>query len=208
MKRFLALVFLGVTAAAQAAMIEVPSRIRPGLRLGTSVSTESTSQSSNYYNTYGASGIVGFVTGAFVELPLAARVSLIPELDFIMKGAKFNPYGANAYTDRLNYLELPVLVKLHWDWTSITVFTKFGPEVGILLSANSTDAISGTSSSASGRYRSWDFGGAVGGGCVLPMGEHLAVEFEARMGVSILDVDTTATTSRNFDVQLTAGLLF
>jgi hypothetical protein len=153
-------------------------------------------------------GLAGFIGGGFAEFPLSARISLMPELDFVMKGGKFTA-GLPADTSvRLNYLELPLLVKAHWDWPKVRVFANGGPALALLLSANGTDDSTGSSSDEKSAYNSVDLGIALGGGVALPISESMDVFFDGRSTFGILDVDASNFSSHNVAFEFAAGLEF
>jgi len=79
---------------------------KKGIKTGLNIAT----LTGNYAE--GSNPRIGFVYGCFVKYELNNRFSLQPEVLFTMKGAKFEYSGIKA-TNELNYIEIPVLVKLH-----------------------------------------------------------------------------------------------
>ncbi|MEP6472981.1 MAG: porin family protein, partial [Gemmatimonadota bacterium] len=75
----------------------------------------------------------GFVAGGFVDIPLGERLGFEPELLYVQKGARTDINGGLQSTLKLDYLELPLLLKLLLPTASSTrVGPNFfaGPAIG------------------------------------------------------------------------------
>lgn len=57
-------------------------------------------------------GRVGLAVGAFGSFPLSNAVAFQPEVIFIQKGADFTPTGTTGAAVRLDYVQIPVLLRL------------------------------------------------------------------------------------------------
>jgi hypothetical protein len=116
---------------------------------------------------------VGLLAGGYVEIPLSRRFALEADLLYSQKGGNYTVGGAGQYTQRLNYLSLPVLFEYH-------VTSKFsleaGPEVGLLLS-DKIHSNEGTFDPHS--YRSVDKGLAFGAVYRLPAGFAVGLRYVA-----------------------------
>ncbi len=78
-------------------------------------------------DTYGGYNKAGLMAGVFVNRPISEKIELELGLSYIQKGARKNANPAkgdyNSYLLRLNYVEIPVIVKY--------TYKKFKPEIGI-----------------------------------------------------------------------------
>ncbi|TXK36672.1 PorT family protein [Pontibacter qinzhouensis] len=122
--------------------------------------------------------------GLIAAYDFAAPITLHSELLYIKKGLTYSTYDVNPteyYSGdlRLNYLELPLLVK----YRAGGLFAEAGPYLGYLLSLNS-DVSRYNSSSAGGatpqvigpqnfnrnQFQAFDYGYAIGGGLAFENG--------------------------------------
>jgi len=76
---------------------------------------------------------VSFHFGGFVEIPLWNKFSLQPELLYSGQGFKETYSSTHMHTVRLNYLNLPILIK-YYVWNGLSIET--GPQMGMLISSN------------------------------------------------------------------------
>ena len=114
---------------------------------------------------------VGATAGLMADAALSEKLSLHPELLFSQKGQRFEGSGPGGFTStdlfRLNYLDLPVLLRLKFG----SFFAEAGPQAGYLLSANSSHTQSplpySTSSSTTEGLRRLDVGYVLGAGYQL-----------------------------------------
>jgi len=149
-----------------------------------------------------ASGVgseTGVVAGLVAQYPLMDYLAIQPELNFIQKGA-----GSSAETIKLNYLELPVLLKGQYNLGGVKPFVEAGPKIGLLLSASDTTGLITKSD-----FNSIDFGFDFGLGVSVPVAENVDVYVEGRYAVGVTNINATAgasTTNNGFQVQV--GLLF
>jgi hypothetical protein len=76
---------------------------------------------------------VGFHAGVYLQIPLSAKFSLIPELQYTKRGFKYDENGLQPTTSmNLNYLELPVLLSYSpIEWLGIDL----GPNAAYIVSA-------------------------------------------------------------------------
>jgi len=74
---------------------------------------------------------IGFHGGIFLEIPVANKVDIQPELMYSMQGA-----GGDGGTDKFDYINLPIIVKIYVNQArsfSIDV----GPQAGYMISGKS-----------------------------------------------------------------------
>jgi opacity protein-like surface antigen len=111
----------------------------------------------------------GFVGGLFVIWPANTRAALQIEALYSQKGAKMEEGGGSGEVE-LDYLEVPVLVRLSSDRSMPTSFNVFaGPSVGFRLRARAKSEFDGESEDEdiSDDIERLDFGLAVGAGLEL-----------------------------------------
>lgn len=84
-------------------------------------------------DTYSGFDKAGVFAGGFVSWDFTKRSALQLELTYFQKGSRKNPDPENndyeSYLFRTNYLELPVLYQLKFDW----FYLEAGPSVGVLF---------------------------------------------------------------------------
>jgi hypothetical protein len=118
----------------------------------------------------GFSGTTQFAAGVFAEisfplLPLAIQ----PEVLYSVKGAAA---GATpllpAYTDKLSYIDIPILVKYYLPTPVIKPFIFIGPSLGFLVSAKAVPA-AGNEVDIKDQVTSTNFGAVIGAGVKIPL---------------------------------------
>ena len=92
---------------------------------------------SNYYYTHGGNlktelGISGSM-GLEIGLSDKNRVFIQSEINFTQKGYVLDNADNYKKTYKLNYLELPVLLKFRINWCSFGIFINGGPAFGYML---------------------------------------------------------------------------
>jgi len=120
--------FLSANAIAQDQKVKLG--IKAGLNLATLTLDESELDSSSK---------AGFTAGAMVEIPMAKKFSLQPEILYSQQGTKTSFSDSDVTnsnyesTIKLNYLNIPVMLK-YYVIEGLSV--QAGPQIGILLKAN------------------------------------------------------------------------
>lgn len=149
----------------------------------------------------------GFAGGAFLQYQFSSMFAIQPELTYSMKGAteKGNfdfegfQYDYDA-TYKLNYLEIPVLLKLiiptQGAGVRPTIFA--GPSVAFKMSSKQSVEINGQSVEDDlENIKSTDFGLVFGGGLGFPLGKgELGFDIRYILGLSTID-----DSSDNYDVK-------
>jgi outer membrane protein OmpA-like peptidoglycan-associated protein len=108
---------------------------------------------------------VGFVGGAYLNFPVSSAVSIQPELLYSQMGSKlkidtFSSGSSLTYTQKLNYLSIPVLINFNVG-KSFALF--FGPQVDFLMAAKTKDNSSNsTSVDNKSSFQKTDFAGTAG----------------------------------------------
>lgn len=112
-----------------------------------------------------SSGRTCMMVGGFAEIGVSRTFSIRPGARFIMKGIS-NTNNGVTLTDKLSYLEFPVLMKVTFPLTEVKPYILAGPTLGIQLSA-STEFNNGQQSQTfdiSSAYETIDFGLFFGSG--------------------------------------------
>ncbi len=127
----------------------------------------------------------GFAGGAFADFTLSKSFVLSPQVLYVMKGVKYESGGVSA-TEKLDYLEVPVLIKWAPEMQGKMQATIFaGPHLGFLMTAKEEDV------DTKDLFKSTDFGITFGAGLGTKMtsGE-LFFDVRLDLGMSkIVDMD-------------------
>ena len=126
--------------------------------------------------------IPGLAAGFFFEFSGNSLLGLRPELLFRQKGFQYTfPDLDSLYAERFNYLDLPVVLRLHLGPRNLRLYAEGGASLGYLLNGVRTftqegreieeDIDTGDDYDASGRREvSIDFGGVLGAGLEAKIG--------------------------------------
>ena len=160
----------------------------------------------------------GTVFGLSLKLPMSDRVALQPEVLFINKGSKLEFDNAGNSDIRLDYLEIPLLLRFDRSLSSaLTPHFYLGPSLSYNVGCNVEVSTSPGASSDCKRDvffepNDVDWGAVIGAGLDLNLGG-LGVTGGARYGVGMANVskdDGPALEQRvrNGTLTVYAGLLF
>ncbi len=127
--------------------------------------------------------LVSFNLGVYARLPLVDRLSIQPELMYSGQGSKYNNPD---YTRRLNYLNIPILLK-YAAGNGFSIET--GPQLGFLLAAH--DKADGNSFTRKAYFNTADFAWAVGVAYRIP---ETKVGIDARYNFGIANVENRSQT--------------
>lgn len=146
--------------------------------------------------------VASFNLGGFVDYKLADNIALKAELFYSGEGAQSKTMGNPiVYTDKINYLNLPVLFQL---MSAKGLFIETGPQIGFLLSASSSESdISGSTdikSDVNSTKFSWCFG--IGKQPVNGLG------FSIRYAADLSNLDKDASNGTVKTSVFSIGLLF
>ena len=153
----------------------------------------------------------GVIVGGIVDINLSPTIAISPALRFNMKGFKTTVNGV-TFTDKLNYIEIPALLKVKFPLTEVKPYLIGGPVVGFQISANEEQS-NGTNSQtvdASSAYESIDFGLLFGGGIDFKVGAKtiLFIQPAYYLGLSNIWKQSTTVTVKNNGFQITGGVKF
>jgi hypothetical protein len=163
----------------------------------------------------------GTIFGGTLQIPVGSVIAIQPEFLFLNKGTKFREPGTNSSgrtsNVRLDYLELPVLLRVDFSRETIGPHIYAGPSVGFNVGCK-IGVESGTPLPTSDcnedniKPKKLDYGFTVGGGVDFNLGG-LALTGGARYGIGLADIvddDSDEFKSRvnNGVLSLYVGLLF
>jgi hypothetical protein len=152
---------------------------------------------------------VGALFGGFVTVPFWNRLSVQPELQFVMKGVKLNEAGGGTLTASLRYLEFPVLLRYAVPVGEHTGYVLFGPTFGVKASTSAhLDSPSQTADvNIDSAIRTFDGGLAFAGGV-----DYQRYFFELRYTQGLNDVAAEvfphADSVKNRNIAISAGIRF
>ncbi|ELR73842.1 hypothetical protein C900_00006 [Fulvivirga imtechensis AK7] len=212
MKKVLLSIF-AVIAFAATSNAQVNFGVKAGLNLADLASSE---------DEFEADSKIGLHLGGYVELSLSDKFALQPELVYSAQGAKSEFSGeedlgggiigtySEEYNLKLNYLNVPVLFKFK---PSESFYIGAGPQLGLLLSANSeydyTVTASGISVSDSGEedvkdeMKGMDLSFAIGAGLELESGLNFGLRYN--YGLSDVYDKNEGDAVRNSVLQFSVG---
>ncbi|MEP6835567.1 MAG: porin family protein [Gemmatimonas sp.] len=160
----------------------------------------------------------GTIFGGSVQLPLGSAITLQPEFLFLNKGTKFNKGGPSGESNvRLDYLELPLLLRYDFSRGTIGPHIYAGPSVGFnvgcKIDANGNNSLPSTDCTDDNfKPKKLDYGLTVGTGVDFNLGS-LAATGGLRYGIGLADIrndnsDEFKSRVNNGVLSLYVGLLF
>jgi hypothetical protein len=137
---------------------------------------------------------LGFIGGVSFDFKVHEMFSLQPELLYSMKGCKLTA-GDDEAVWKFNYIEIPVLVKLHIPAGEAVDPSFFvGPAVGMNLSADFeiTEDSETESIDISDNVKDVEFSVVVGAGLDITVGERGAFIIDLRFDYGLTTLDDTS----------------
>lgn len=148
---------------------------------------------------------MGFAVGGYLNHAFTPQFSFQPEAYYALKGAKYEE-GSDAITMKLNYLSIPLLLKMQTNPDSGLFFVA-GPEIAFTLSAKSKIEVGGESLDVDIKddVKGMDYGLVVGAGINLTK---MSIEARYSMGLTTIDdtADETDVKNSGFTVLFGIGL--
>ncbi|MGI4742325.1 MAG: porin family protein [Janthinobacterium lividum] len=186
----------GISGAAHA------QSIKYGVKAGASLTSLTGSDSDGTKNKFGFNG------GVLANFGINDMFSIQPEVLYSNKGYKFDG-GQNGLRLALNYIDVPVLVKIATGSTGL--FFELGPQVGFRLAADVKD--DDNSASIKDYTKGVDFGYAGGLGYQIESGPMIGLRYNGgftKIGKdgSISGIPVTAANAKNSAFQLYIGYMF
>jgi hypothetical protein len=170
--------------------------------------------------------LVGFTGGLGLNFALTEDefLSLQPELNYVQKGFAAESNGTTDYNlkYKLNYVELPVLLKIGFGTDVVRGYVNLGPSISYLLSGNVkgegdfAEVVSGdidekieftdseTADPTKLHAQRLEFGANFGGGIGVALGGRSLLFLDARYVAGLTDFNKDSK-SKNQPIYLTAG---
>jgi hypothetical protein len=150
----------------------------------------------------------GFMVGGLVVIPVAHNVALQPEILFATKGADFPTTQAVSGGMKLQYVEVPVVLRLDVPASGgVKPFAYAGPAFslktscafegraqGVSASINCDDVFGQVGEPGALTFRTADVGGLIGGGLAFDVGGRV-VTVGARYELGFVNVMSAGTTT-------------
>lgn len=175
-KKLALILFAGISFAT--ANAQGQGQFQIGVKGGLNLSTVSIS---NGFDGYSYSILPNFNIGAYFKFPLPVRDLYIqPEIVYSGQGYKGNDGSTGTYSEHVNYLNIPVLVKYAH---RTGLFVETGPQLGFKLNAKDVEA--GVSDDVSAAYNSADLSWVFGIGFKIPMSP---VSVDIRYNTGLLNI--------------------
>jgi hypothetical protein len=153
----------------------------------------------------------GLIIGGVMDIGISPTIAVTGGLRYVMKGFQVTNQGV-TFTDKLNYLEVPVLLKVKFPLTEVKPYLIGGPTLGIRVSASEEQSNGQQTADvdASSAYESIDFGLLFGGGLDFAIAAKTGLFIQAGYGFGLSNIwkQTTNATVKNYGIQITGGVKF
>jgi hypothetical protein len=155
---------------------------------------------------------VGMAGGAFLTYNITEIFAVQPEVLFMMKGAKGKAEDGTDGKWSVNYIEIPVLLKVNLPTEGkMDPFLAVGPGIGILMSSKQSD---GESVDVKDYTKSTNFGIIAGAGVAYQM-EKATLSLEARYEIGLATIaknaagdDSAVDSIKTSDISILVGYGF
>lgn len=166
---------------------------------------------------------LGLILGGAVDYEFKDNLSFQGELLFIQKGSKFSESEDDFSFDsktRLNYLEIPLLVKAKFGEDDLKFYGNAGISLSFALGGSTETTMTGEDfdgdkvtetenekikfGNGEDQMKGMDFGLQIGGGVVIS--EKIVVDLRYGIGLSNLYNDSGDYTEKNRAFQITVGM--
>ena len=151
---------------------------------------------------------LGFLVGGVANFAVNDMFSVQPEVLFSQKGAQSDA-GDETAKFNLNYVDVPVMVKVSTGDNGSGLFFELGPQFGFLVSSKAT---LGDESEDIEGLNKFDFGYAAGLGYQLEGGLNFGLRYNGGITNVYKEVDVLGTAvqakARNSAFQLSVGYMF
>ena len=162
----------------------------------------------------GADSKIGLVIGGIAEIGLSELISLQPELNFVQKGYQLDIdfFGSKIESKaNINYLDVPVNVKVGFDAGGAKIYFLAGPGFGYALNGSIEFCESGNCESEDlefdndDGFNRFEISGNLGAG--VQFGQ-IFVDLRYVLGISNLNEDDVDGNASNRGFQISAGYMF
>ncbi len=199
-------IILGIIIAASSFTAYSQSKLSLGFEAGLNIANTNETPSSSFGSK------TGFIIGAVLDAPITPTFSIAPGLRFITKGNSYS--GANGTaSNTASVIEIDGLLKVKFPLTEVKPYVFAGPSLGFILSASYTETPTGGTSSTTDRssnFETIDFGLMFGGGLDFKLTPTMDLfgQFGYSLGLSNIQKNNPAVTTKTTGIQMTAGLRF
>lgn len=153
----------------------------------------------------------GLIVGGVLDIGISRTIGVTTGLRYVMKGFQVTNQGV-TFTDKLNYLEVPALLKVKFPLTEVKPYLVGGPVLGIRVSATEEQSNGQQTADvdASSAFESIDFGLLFGGGLDFNVATKTDLFIQAGYGFGLSNIwkQTTTVTVKNYGIQFTGGVKF
>jgi hypothetical protein len=170
------------------------------------------------------SGRTGFAIGAVAELGVGGPIFIALEPMFVQKGSVISggPVVVNTgtqivqidnlkVTQKVGFLELPLLLKAKLIKSNIHPYGFVGPAIGITLSSTTTTEATGFTTQdqdTKSEVSSTDFSIVVGAGAEFELNKHVKLTFDGRYALGLSDVAKEPAGAQGDQKVKTRGIQF
>jgi hypothetical protein len=188
MKKILFTVFLAVVILSSAAFAQFSIGPRFGINMA------SISDDPDYQSGVDQSNHLGLLFGAAAEIRISSPIYAEIQLLYIQKGEELageDQLGRQAEQIlTANYLEIPILIKAKFHTGAVSPYVFLGPNIGLLLSANSEFTVQGQTEDTDikDNLTSIDFALDFGAGLGIPVSPSVSLVFDARYSLGLSDI--------------------
>ncbi len=153
----------------------------------------------------------GFIIGGLVDINIGQTIGVTGGVRFIMKGWS-STQGTLVSKIKLNYFEIPILLKARFPLTEVKPYVLAGPTLAFNLAATSdqTNGQQSATTDVSNFVESMDFGLLFGAGSDFKIATKtsLFIQFAYSLGLSNIAKNQPSVTIKNYGIQITAGAKF
>ncbi|REC79439.1 PorT family protein [Chryseobacterium elymi] len=153
----------------------------------------------------------GFYGGVFVNIPISEAFNIQPEAVYSQQGAKLkDDYDFVGYTitnmkQTLGYINVPVMVQYN---ATPEFYLEAGPEFGLLINAQASGDINGTSNKASNKDGLKTFNFALDLGLGYRFSPNIGINARYIAGLSNIVKNSGGEISKNTNFQLGLNYYF
>lgn len=162
----------------------------------------------------------GFLVGGIVDIGFSPTFGITTGMRYVMKGFSFPGVTTTGIqveaTNKVSYLEFPVLLKVKFPLTEVKPYIIGGPTIGLKLAANQDFVGGGASgtSDISASTESIDFGLLFGAGMDFRVGPKMDLFVQGAYNLGISNVEKalnqvgTPSSTKTYGIQFTGGVKF
>jgi opacity protein-like surface antigen len=158
-----------------------------------------------------SSSRTGFMVGGFADIGMSRIISIRPGIRYVTKGFSIDQGQGTMLTHKLNYLEIPMLLKAGIPLRQVVPYFMAGPTLGIQLSATAevNNAAQVQTVDVGTSYETIDIGLLFGSGLEFNVGNNIDVftGFSYSLGLSN-NYKINNVSIKNYGLQITGGVKF